>query len=143
MMIISLLLYTSCNKCDGGIIVEPPVNMNVNIKMIVGSRTFTVSLYDNPTAKAFLTMLPMTISMGELNGNEKYYNLPNSLPTNSVVQSAIRNGDIMLYGSSSLVLFYETFATSYSYTRIGRVDNPSGLKMALGSGNVNIKFELE
>jgi len=54
-----------------------------------------------------------------------------------------RNGDIMLYGSRTLVLFYETFSSSYSYTSIGIVNDVSRYASALGSGNVTVSFELE
>ena len=54
----------------------------------------------------------------------------------------IQVGDLMLYGSDCVVLFYETFQTSYSYTRLGSLDNPSELAASLGSGNVSVTFEL-
>lgn len=143
LVLISLLLFPSCKKEDSSIEVELPTNTDVSIRMVVGSTTFTVSLYDNSTAKAFLAMLPLTINMGEMNGNEKYCDLPNSLPTASIRPGTIRKGDLMLYGSRTVVLFYEAFPTSYSYTRIGQIDNITGLKAALGSGSVTITFELE
>ena len=79
--------------------------------------------------------------MNELNGNEKYHYLDSSLPTNSYQPGTIHAGDLMLYGNNCVVLFYETFNSSYSYTRIGSIDDPSGLAAALGSGNVSVRFE--
>jgi hypothetical protein len=81
--------------------------------------------------------------MIELNGNEKYFDLPQSLPTNASNPGTVQNGKLMLYGANTLVLFYKTFATSYSYTRLGRVDDVAGLVAALGSGNVSVTFELQ
>jgi hypothetical protein len=81
----------------------------------------------------------MTINMSDLNANEKYFDLPNSLPANASNTGTIQPGDLMLYGSNTLVLFYKSFSTSYNYTRLARIDNPSGLAAALGSGNANSK----
>ena len=116
--------------------------MNRNITVRVGDYSFSVTLEDNATARAFTALLPMTVTMNEMNGNEKYHYLSENLPTDSYRPGTIRNGDLMLYGSSCVVLFYETFSSSYSYTRIGRLDNPSGLASALGRGNVNVTFEI-
>ena len=85
----------------------------------------------------------MSINMTELNGNEKYFDLPNDLPSKASNPVKIQNGDLMLYGSKTLVLFYKTFSTSYNYTPIGRIENPSGLAAALGSGNAKVTFEEE
>ena len=113
------------------------MKINVNI----GNNTFAATIADTATGRAFYNMLPLTLSMNELNGNEKYCYLDTSLPTAPYGPGTINAGDIMLYGSSCVVLFYETFSSGYSYTRIGAVDNPSGLAQALGSGNVTVTFD--
>lgn len=84
----------------------------------------------------------MTVTMKELNGNEKYYHLSDNLPSNPENPSTIHAGDLMLYGGNSIVLFYETFTNSYIYTKIGSVDNPAGLKTALGAGDPKVTFEI-
>jgi len=115
----------------------------MKLKITISTNIFIATLYDNATAKAFKARLPMTISMTELNGDEKYFDLPERLPTNASNPGTIQTGDLMLFGSKTLVLFYKTFSTSYSYTRLGRIDNPSGLAAALGSGNVKVTFEVD
>ncbi len=110
------------------------------LQIAVNGQTFHGELYDNETAKAFTAMLPMTLNMQELNGNEKYHYFDSPLPTNPSRPSGIHTGDLMLYGNNCLVLFYEDFATSYSYTPIGRLDDPAGLKRALGTGGVRVTF---
>jgi hypothetical protein len=116
---------------------------NQTMKITIGSSVYTAILYDNATAKAFKAMLPMTLNMSELNGNEKYFYFSNTLPTDSAPGVNIQNGDLMLYGDNCLVLFYESLNTTYNYTRLGKIDNINGLVSSLGTGNVTIKFELE
>lgn len=110
------------------------------LEIVIGNKTFTATLYDNAASEALAGWLPMTLDMNELNGNEKYFYLDGSLPTEAVRPDGIRTGDIMLYGDSCLVLFYKDFSTSYSYTPLGRVDDPSGLAAAVGGGNVQVTF---
>lgn len=110
------------------------------ILMIVGERRFTVNLADNATARAFADMLPLSLDMPDLNANEKHVDLPEALPANASRPGMIHSGDIMLYGSQTLVVFYKNFPSSYSYSRIGGVDDPSGLAQALGQGSVRIGF---
>jgi hypothetical protein len=115
----------------------------VKIQLKVGDKTFTATLEDNATAKAFKTKLPATLQMTELNGDEKYFRFPVDLPTNPSNPGTIRAGDLMIYGEYTLVIFYETFPTSYSYTRLGRINDPVGLAAALGRGNVAVTYQLQ
>lgn len=112
------------------------------LKITVGDNVFTATLNNNATVTAFKAKLPMSINMIELNGNEKYFDLSGNMSAKASNPGTIQTGDLMLYGSNTLVLFYKTYSTSYSYTRLGHIDNPSGLASALGSGNVIVRFEL-
>ena len=122
--------------------IHPPTTKTSNkMKITIGAAVFTATLNNNATVTAFKVMLPLTLNMSELNGNEKFFHLQTTLPTNASVGGSIHTGDLMLFGNNSLVLFYESFNTSYSYTRLGRIDNTSGLVAALGSEAVTVKFE--
>ena len=112
------------------------------MRIKIGSKTFDATLDDNPTVAAFKAMLPPIVEMQELNGNEKLHRLPNKLPTKASNPGTIKNGDLMLYGANTVVLFYKSFPTSYSYTRLGRINDPAGLASAVGSGSVKVTFEL-
>lgn len=124
-------------------IADNSASMKDTLVVKIGSREFTGTLLDNPTATAFKAMLPLTMNMTELNGNEKYFDLARSLPTNPSNPGQINAGDLLLYGSNTLVLFYEAFSTTYRYTRIGKLDNPSGLAQAVGAGNATVTIQLK
>ena len=109
----------------------------------INGQKFEAELYDNDTADAFKEMLPIAFSMNEHNGNEKYIYMDQSLPSASEKIGDIQNGDIMLFGSDCLVVFYKSFQTSYTYTHIGYIKNPDGLSSALGSGSAEISFYME
>ena len=111
------------------------------IRITIGEAVYTVSLADTEAARAFAGRLPAELEMRELNGNEKYCYLSEELPSAPVRVGNIEAGDLMLYGSSCVVLFYESFATPYSYTRIGKAENAEGLAQTLGGGDARVRFE--
>lgn len=135
----SLTQKTSSNNTEQPISEKEQVNM----WMTINGNRFEVLAEENVTAHAFAAQLPLTLNMEDLYSNEKHAQLPSALPTNASRVNTIHNGDIMLYGSSTLVLFYKSFPSSYSYTRIGRLSQPDKLADILGQGNVQIEFSRE
>lgn len=113
------------------------------IWMAVGERRFAVALADTDAARAFVAQLPLTLDMPDLNGNEKHVKLPKPLPTSAMRPGTIRNGDLMLWGADTLVVFYLTFDSPYSYTRLGRIEDAAALPQVLGRGQVRVTFAKE
>ena len=112
---------------------------SMKVKITVGGKAFTAEIEDSQTGKAFLDKLPLTLDMSELNGNEKYcYGV--SLPRNDQHYGSIVPGDLMLYSGNCLVLFYGA-AGGYSYTRVGKIADTTGLAEAVGKGSVTVIFE--
>lgn len=133
---------TSSDKKDRQYHTEIQKQMNsTKIRIKINSQSFMATLLDNNTTAAFRKMLPLTISMSDLNGDEKYGELSYSLPTNASNPGTIQKGDLMLFGSKTLVLFYKTRSTSYSYTKLGTVDDVTGLARALEAENVEVTME--
>lgn len=110
-----------------------------NIKITVNGETFSATLNDNEAARAFAEMLPLTLDMSDYSGFEKVGSLGQSLPTSNS-QTTTQSGDIVLYNGNQIVIFYGS--NSWSYTRLGKIDDLSGWEAALGSGDVTVTFSI-
>lgn len=123
--------------------INTPLNaQNMKLKVTIGNQEFTATLNDSEAAQELIKLLPMTINMRDHGGFEKTSSLPKSLPGRATNPGMIEVGDIMVWSGSSLVLFYSAHRTSYSYVKLGRIDNTSGMREAMGGGNVKVKYEL-
>ena len=74
--------------------------------------------------------------MKNLNGNEVYHEFNENFKKDEKSINIINTGDIYLYQSNCLVLFYKSFSTSYKYTEIGKLKEPIQLENVIGSGDV-------
>ena len=108
-----------------------------DIKVIINDKTYILKLENNKTVKEFINLLPQEFNMNELNGNEKYVYIDTSLTTNASNPKHIEKGDVMLYGDNCLVIFYESFDTTFDYTKIGHIDNIANL----GRESITARFE--
>lgn len=114
--------------------------MKMNVK--VGDKSFTATLEDNAATRELINIMkeaPISISMSDYSGFEKVGSLGRSLTTDNH-QTTTSAGDIVLYNGNQIVMFYGS--NSWSYTMIGKIDNLSGWKDALGSGDITAEFSL-
>ena len=121
-------------------VTSPSVENQSQHSITVDGEQYDVEFYDNQTVIELLTMLPLDITMNDLNSNEKFYYLNQNLTTDPQNVRQISRGDLMLYGSNCLVLFYENFSTSYSYTPVGRVINPEQLASLSSVNSVGVQL---
>ena len=140
-----IILLTGCTKNLESPNIDTEIkkevlNMN-NVVLNINNVEYKLNLENNDTVKDLLKNLPLSLSMTELNGNEYYAYLDFNLKTNSENVKTIKTGDVMLFGNNCIVVFYESFNTSYSYTKIGHIDNIDNLKDNLKSGNVELKVK--
>lgn len=115
----------------------------MNMMVQVGGSTFTATLEENTAVDALVEMMeqePVTIQMSDYSGFEKVGPLGTSLPTSNQ-QTTTQAGDIVLYQGNQIVMFYGS--NSWSYTRLGHIDDLTGWEEALGSGDVTATFSLE
>lgn len=131
---------TSFNKQEGPIIQGEKAMRKIQIT--IHQEKFEVELENNSTAEELLKRLPMILSLKDLNNNEKYNYLKQSLPTHTQNVYNIETGDVMLFGDNCLVVFYKSFETSYQYTKIGKIIDAGHLEEALGSNDVSIEFKI-
>jgi Uncharacterized conserved protein len=108
------------------------------ITLEINQKEFQVTLVKNNAVEQLLLELPMSMEMNDLNRNEKYYYFNHSIPTKSESVGHIEVGDFMLFGDNCLVLFYDSFDTSYSYTRLGHVDNVDEFVKTVGNTNIKV-----
>ena len=121
-LIVISIVITGCQKKDQVKKEEIKDSMK-EVMITINNKEYELELEDNETVNDFLKQLPLSISMSELNGNEKYVYLDQGLSTNPTNPKNITQGDVMLFGDNCLVIFYKSFETSYSYTKIGHIND--------------------
>lgn len=110
------------------------------MNITIGQSTFSVELADTQAAKELIALLPLTLNMQDHLHNEKFAELPKALSRNDQAIGCIEAGDIMLWSGDTLVVFYESFQSSYRYTKLGKIKNTEQLKNAVSTEKVTMTF---
>jgi len=115
-------------------------NEDMKLKISVSGTELTATLADSTAAKELAEKLkaePVTVTLNEYGGFEKVGKLPWTL-TRSDESTVTEAGDIMLYQGDQMTIFYNS--NSWSYTKLGHIDNttPEELAGLFGEGNITI-----
>ena len=112
------------------------INYEKEIKVEINGNYYGATLEGDATSNEFYSLTPFKITMEDLNNNEKYYYLSESLEGTADYTGEIHKGDIMLYDTNCIIIFYKDFNTNYLYKKIGHIDNLPDL----GNGNIEVSF---
>lgn len=123
--------------------IETEVDPAMKMKVQIGTQSFIATLEDNTAVRELVDMMreaPVSIDMSDYCGFEKVGSLGRSLTTDNR-QTTTGAGDIVLYNGDNIVMFYGS--NSWSYTRIGHIDNLTRWEEALGDGSITAVFSIE
>ena len=119
---------------------EDDMNSIKAISVRIDDMTYIMSVDAGKAGQEFANSTPFDLNMKDLNGNEKYYEGKDALPADPYKPGHIDAGDVMLYGDKTIVIFYKSFDTDFSYTRLGKIKNANSLQYMLEGDEVNVEF---
>ncbi|SHF61340.1 hypothetical protein SAMN02745223_03113 [Devosia limi DSM 17137] len=114
----------------------------MKIRMTFSAMTMPATLYDNPSARDFASLLPLDLSIDDYANNEKIAYLPRKLTEDgSGAFSNEQPGDLCYFAPwGNLALFYAGYRYSSGLIRLGRFDD--GFKPLLVRGEFPLRIEL-
>ncbi|MCQ2087024.1 MAG: hypothetical protein MJZ37_03000 [Bacilli bacterium] len=118
-------------------IVKGEEQMTESIILKIDKEEFSMKLDDNSATKELVKKLPLTVSFSDYGGFEKVGSLGFSLPRDDK-QMTTNPGDVVLYNGNNIVVFYGS--NSWSYTKLGHIDDVARLTSALSEKNIEITF---
>lgn len=115
------------------------------LRMMIGNTAVAVDWENNESVEALKAQCenePLVIQMSMYGGFEQVGPIGSRLPSNDA-QTTTSAGDIVLYSSNQIVVFYGS--NSWAYTKLGHItdQDASGMAGLLSNGNVTITISME
>jgi hypothetical protein len=113
----------------------------MRIRLTAPNSELSATMLDNATARDFVSLLPLTLTLRDYESAEKISDLPQSLSTDGAPPGANPEvGDVTLYAPwGNLAIFYRDAAYADGLVKLGTVDGDLG-HLATLAGDVT--FEL-
>jgi hypothetical protein len=115
------------------------------LRMMIGNTAVAVDWENNESVEALKALCenePLVIQTSMYGGFEQVGPIGSRLPSNDA-QTTTSAGDIVLYSSNQIVVFYGS--NSWAYTKLGHItdQDASGMAGLLSNGNVTITISME
>jgi hypothetical protein len=113
----------------------------MEIRLTVNDTVVTATLLDNETARDFMSLLPLTLTLEDYAGTEKISGLPKRLSTEGAPAGSDPSvGDITYYAPwGNLAIFYRDFGYASGLIILGTIDN--GMEALSVPGPVTVSIE--
>jgi hypothetical protein len=126
---------------------KPPAELlaqgtnTMKIRLTINGKAMTATLIDNATARDFLSLLPMTLTLDDYAATEKISYLPRKLSTAGAPAGCDPSvGDITYYAPwGNLAIFYRDFGYSRGLIQLGRIE--SGIEALNLPGPLKLRIE--
>jgi len=116
----------------------------MKIRLSVNNKVLTATLADNKTARDFISLLPLTLTMNDLFGREKYARLPRAISQEGKRTHTYENGDLAYWSPShDVAVYYRQDGEKIpepGIIVIGKID--SGVAALDVAGSVKVTIEL-
>ncbi|OWV01081.1 hypothetical protein B7994_04730 [Fibrobacter sp. UWR2] len=115
----------------------------MQVQIEIGNDKYNAFFENSGIAQAVAALFPKSVKMEEYAANNEYYaRLDSKISSKASEVDKIFAGDIMLYNSISLVIFYADAEHTSGYVKLGHIENPTGLKKSLGAAGGKLRFSL-
>ena len=113
----------------------------MKIRMNIDGTAITATLDDNQTARDFVALLPLALTLTDYAATEKISNLPRRLSTKDApLGTEASVGDITYYAPwGNLALFYRDHGYASGLVRLGTIDAGADALNTSGSQHVTIE----
>jgi len=116
----------------------------MKIRLKVGNKVLTATLADNKTARDFVSLLPLTLTMNDLFGREKFGHLPRAISEEGKRTHTYAIGDIAYWSPGpDVAIYYQQDGEKIpdpGIIAIGKID--SGVEALNVRGSVKVTMEL-
>jgi len=123
----ALLLASCASILHRPAAAAPPIthkNRRMKFQLRLGDQTLDILMDDNPTARDFTTLLPLTLDLDDYAATEKIAYLPRRLSTAEAPRGYTpAAGDLAYYAPwGNLAIFHKDFGYSAGLVRLGRIE---------------------